>query len=728
MKIVRIGILLSLALGLGCAHSQGEVLVSVVSTAAWHTHVAELKPGFSSTGEQALTKVLPTTRVVRQSDALGASTARSTAIAIGNDTQATAPEVDAPPIELGGVSAPSEGLGGFDPFLVYGSATALHQEVAMLNRYIEDAATRRNAIPYLVRLQITHMPNRPNRPVDTYVTLRFGGNDANGKDFPDVDESDRQGVLVLPLLATESLESSVVEKTFELQLAAELARQVSVAPFKAGKQVPSISVAAAQKLRAAYKRARSSLGRDLNTTFLVGAEDSNIIKVRIGAANAGSKDLQMVPRNHYLSILVMVPTESLKDGGYLPIFPMGQFECKAETSPHDPDAAAACETYEPKPPGTNPAWDHWSLSVTPTIEYRRRQSRTNTSDPILGTPTDVSLPPWWNFHMALCQPGWQGRFAGMDHFKGCMFGEPVTLLDDGKKTEIVVPGVKTASPESLSVVVYTRDGCGDARDEFFPIRSTQVTWSRSASLVRATFPSLSKIARASKSGQAEKSSLTEKNEKTERSSQTQKSGSNETTTTTEKVSKAEKSTEKSTQSQATKCPNLATGADYEVPDYLAVLYAGEPRWDQSQFDGNDPLRNIVLMDRVRYRRIAEAPPEFPVEVAHGANHLVIDEDGRGYAIVVIGKAETASKQPKEILITVEGADLASATLQEAPGGSAQLAEKGAALSLAKPGTWRLEFANASPNQPITITLAAGGAKTKWDYEIQRNPTARTPAR
>ena len=62
---------------------------------------------------------------------------------------------------------------GIDPFLKYTAATALYQEVKILNRYIQSAARRHHMVPYLVRLQMTNTPFARHQPYDTYVTVSF---------------------------------------------------------------------------------------------------------------------------------------------------------------------------------------------------------------------------------------------------------------------------------------------------------------------------------------------------------------------------------------------------------------------------------------------------------------------------------------------------------------------------------------------------------------------------
>ncbi len=60
-----------------------------------------------------------------------------------------------------------------DPIMHYLTATALYQEVKLINRYIADASTRdpQSYDPYVVRLQVSLLPKQRNEAVDAYATI-----------------------------------------------------------------------------------------------------------------------------------------------------------------------------------------------------------------------------------------------------------------------------------------------------------------------------------------------------------------------------------------------------------------------------------------------------------------------------------------------------------------------------------------------------------------------------
>ena len=191
------------------------VLVSVTNVAPWDQVSSAMQPNFVLTGEQALTKVLPTTQ--RQQEqvlkAFGASlgiglpqsfsestTARtgsnittSTTAAAGtviggtSTTGNTSSTTDttkpgSPPTPSSGAPAggqlPMTGTSlagdiGIDPELQYRAAQSLFESVQMMNRQTKYAAMLRNYVPYLVRLRVTVMPYRQNLGYALHLRIGF---------------------------------------------------------------------------------------------------------------------------------------------------------------------------------------------------------------------------------------------------------------------------------------------------------------------------------------------------------------------------------------------------------------------------------------------------------------------------------------------------------------------------------------------------------------------------
>src|SRR5262249_3461988 len=70
-------------------------------------------------------------------------------------------------------SAKPEADRGVDPVLQYQAAAALFQEVQLLNRYVRDAAQRRDSTPYVVRLQVSVSPWRREQGYDAITNVSF---------------------------------------------------------------------------------------------------------------------------------------------------------------------------------------------------------------------------------------------------------------------------------------------------------------------------------------------------------------------------------------------------------------------------------------------------------------------------------------------------------------------------------------------------------------------------
>ncbi|HTV47334.1 MAG TPA: hypothetical protein VMG59_02715 [Phycisphaerae bacterium] len=58
-----------------------------------------------------------------------------------------------------------------DPYLQYLAATALYQEVKLINRYVEDAAIPNGYTAYVVQMQVSCMPRLRDASYDTYVDI-----------------------------------------------------------------------------------------------------------------------------------------------------------------------------------------------------------------------------------------------------------------------------------------------------------------------------------------------------------------------------------------------------------------------------------------------------------------------------------------------------------------------------------------------------------------------------
>ncbi|MFZ8201784.1 hypothetical protein [Alteromonas portus] len=174
---------------------------------------------------------------------------------------------------------------GIDPFLRYSAATSLYQEVELINRYIEDAAFKRDHVPYLVRLNINLMPKARNLPYDTYINVSMfsQGNDA-------------EPPTVLPLLVSDNIEAAMQSRSNSDLL--HLAFGLSL--LNAG-NFGSVG------LDSYSEDFQSVFGRDMNSLLSVTRSSSNTLKIRLGANLSSGSVYSMIPRNHKISFVVLVP-------------------------------------------------------------------------------------------------------------------------------------------------------------------------------------------------------------------------------------------------------------------------------------------------------------------------------------------------------------------------------------------------------------------------------------
>lgn len=351
----------------------GTVLVSVNSIAPWDQVSAALQPTFTmASGDDALDKVAPRTqRLVEQTlQAFGFSLGLGLPQTSTNATQTTglqqsstvaragdettrnsesnrtldnsstttlqpgqAPEVpEGLPAGAGRLTAKSaDGDIGLDPFLQYQAAAALYQEVQLLNREVNIAASRRCYAPYLVRLQLAAIPYRQNVAYDIHTKIGFfhGAGDTPPvleigelEDLTDQQkkqmtkqeqamwENERkqekfkrqQGCLnattpyVVPILATDNLERAVHSR------ASELARQIGL-----GVNFMVQGIGGNVGLNAANQQLRAVLADDVNSLFTVSRLTDNSLYVRIGASQQAAVRAALVGRTYDVSLLLLVP-------------------------------------------------------------------------------------------------------------------------------------------------------------------------------------------------------------------------------------------------------------------------------------------------------------------------------------------------------------------------------------------------------------------------------------
>lgn len=345
---VVLGALLGLGLGACCGHDLFEerrvdrqeeaasTHVSVLAVAPFEDYVAALQPKFSLTAEQALDKVVPTTRDLEEKflDALllslkaapptsSVTVTESKITKVSSDGSDTATgernvEGQRGPGDLSKIPVTSDfakdaraSAGGppaeqsvlktpvtIEPMLRYAAANALFQEVQILNRCIKQAPTRgrdRSAyVPYVVRLQVSVMPMARHMPYDVFANVAFF---CTSEERPGVAVKDADSVPeVIPMLVTDNLEATMHSRSLDQ------VRQLSLAIVA---MIQGVSASA--EFQRKVESLQSVLGRDLNSLLTVGKLSQNMLRVRLGAAQEVEANHALVPQTHNVTVLLLVP-------------------------------------------------------------------------------------------------------------------------------------------------------------------------------------------------------------------------------------------------------------------------------------------------------------------------------------------------------------------------------------------------------------------------------------
>ena len=353
----------------------GSAHVAVLSIAPWEEYLAALQPNFPMDEQRALKEAVPDTLLAERqltdmlsvgvklalpstsktssngkssesnassntttntviSDA-GTTSTTTVASSTGDTTtstttanKSTAPG-DVSKVTLGQPSSSPDPLSptksvldgatpSVDPFLRYGAATALFQEVRMMQRYVRDALVAKGYRGYVVRLQITLMPMQRKLPLDAYTTLSVFATSpaatarANSQRTalassprPDpktaaeltttLREVD-QPVRIVPLLVSDNLEGALESNSM-----------ASLRQYAFGLMGLLSNFGVAGDFNKTKEELKGFFGRDLNSLLTVGQLSDNSLRIRLGAMNQVAESVGLVPRNQSVTLLVVVP-------------------------------------------------------------------------------------------------------------------------------------------------------------------------------------------------------------------------------------------------------------------------------------------------------------------------------------------------------------------------------------------------------------------------------------
>jgi phage head maturation protease len=334
--------------------------VSVLSVARWDEYKKQLQPSFAVSESDALGKVLADTARMQEgllsglSFGINANLEARTRAEQTVDGVTTVREYEGP---LGGAAnavdasgnstpigaVPSSGVSTLagtavapelpaqlpiNPMLQYQAAAALFQEVRLINQTVENAAERLGYSPYLVRLQLSVMPNGRRRPYDALVNLSFfsaaapptektceqpvqmkeqsidyrllARSEGRSAPYGPACLPERPQPVVVPLLVTDDLEGML--RSQQLQNLRQVALGLSLLKNNIGARADA---------RALQDSISRSFGRDFNALITVASVSQNTFRVRLGAMQDGDGGASMVPRTYNMSLLLLVPCPTL---------------------------------------------------------------------------------------------------------------------------------------------------------------------------------------------------------------------------------------------------------------------------------------------------------------------------------------------------------------------------------------------------------------------------------
>jgi hypothetical protein len=312
----------------------GTVHVAVQSVAAFdEEYIEQLQPKFdpndvTSASAITLTRIRELEQLrdllLQASVGLQSSTiTRSKTTKMGEVTDNTTTETTTPPALDKLPTAPSSTTGlpvpltlpiglspALDQALTFRAVAALKQEVALLNRFVRDAAVARGTRPYVVRLLVTLNPSAHFEPYNAYTTISLFSETAEthipwyAAGVPNAPqllatasaETCGKPVEIVPLFVTDNLESS-----FD-NLAAQ--RNLGVSGAASG-IVQNTAASVGGNFRS--QDLEQDQGRTVNALYTVARLSSNTIEARLGAPVAG-RSYETIPRTYNVTVLALVPT------------------------------------------------------------------------------------------------------------------------------------------------------------------------------------------------------------------------------------------------------------------------------------------------------------------------------------------------------------------------------------------------------------------------------------
>lgn len=317
------------------AAEAGAVYVSVQHLRPWADVADSLRPNFANTtADDLLDDVLPVT----VSDTFGLksgtsfgvaanlaatsvtktnTTNQSTNLVSGDITEATQEFERTRTVEPGqrpevqrsapAITTPAAGQFSpdIDPFFQRRVATALFQEIQLLNSYVSGQVAGSDEVPFLMRTQITLIPYARKEAIDVHtrlwVTLEEEEN-SGGSRFSDKD------VRIVPLLIIDNMERSSAKRTAQsiLQLDAQISALAGGTGLGAG-------------VGSMRERLRELAGNDYNSLVSVAQSGRSELLIRLGASQGVTAEYELRPRTYDVTFLVLIKQGKAVAGNMLSV-------------------------------------------------------------------------------------------------------------------------------------------------------------------------------------------------------------------------------------------------------------------------------------------------------------------------------------------------------------------------------------------------------------------------
>lgn len=374
----------------------GSVQIAVIARDHWDDYRDAMQPKFALDEKQALAEAIPQTMALEEQfiNILEAAlqvnlqqtlktSKKTTKTETGKDpvdTEETTEETkpgEVPDVDLGDLpgsrgTAPAPGAllkngVGTDAFLKYLTATALFQEVHLLNKYVQSAAMQRNYKPYVVRLQVTTLPGARNQPYDSYINLSFfsGGFSAENPPPPlpvqprsasgESTKSAKGAELGAAVVAADQLTTDAAGTaadgtpptpdpvtgdntnaaaggaggslstaeftpvvvpllvTDNVESAIHSRSVDTIRQYALGLSALIQGVGVGGQVQSFAERLQAALGQDFNSVYTVSRLSDNTLRIRIGAQHQTASQYASITRTNNVTVLLLIPEKLEKE-------------------------------------------------------------------------------------------------------------------------------------------------------------------------------------------------------------------------------------------------------------------------------------------------------------------------------------------------------------------------------------------------------------------------------